>query len=77
MIPHLRRATITALRLCSRRAVLHHELPPADRTHPEPLGRGPARQLATTAGSTRSLRLCDSTRGIHTGLPRPARSLNP
>lgn len=45
---------VTALRLGSRRTVLAHQLPPADRTcraHPEPLRRSPARHSALNGGN--------------------------
>ena len=47
-------AAVTTLRFGSRRAVLAHQLPPADRTcraHPEPLRRSPARHPALNGGN--------------------------
>ena len=47
-------ASVPALRLGRRRAVLPHQLPPADRTrraYPEPLRRSPTRHPALNGGN--------------------------
>lgn len=72
----LRRPAIAALRLGRRRALLNHQLPPADRarsTHPEPFRRRRRDIPPSIAATTRSRRSRDSARPIPAGLrPRQA-----